>query len=72
MAEQTAFVTGANNAGVGLKRVPSSELTVSALQKTIESSVFGLFRVTKALLQLLMGSGSRKSMQSKEMQARVT
>jgi NAD(P)-dependent dehydrogenase (short-subunit alcohol dehydrogenase family) len=42
-----------NNAGVALDWLPPSQLTVDALQKTFETNVFGVFRVTKALLPLL-------------------
>src|ERR1700681_4155740 len=45
-----------NNAGIALDWVPGSELTVEALQKTFETNVFGVFRVTKALLPLLKRS----------------
>jgi NAD(P)-dependent dehydrogenase (short-subunit alcohol dehydrogenase family) len=45
-----------NNAGVALDWVPASELTVPAFQETFETNVFGLFRVTKALLPLLKKS----------------
>lgn len=45
-----------NNAGVALDWVPGSELTVEALQKTFDTNVFGVFRVTKALLPLLKRS----------------
>src|ERR1700688_1419161 len=41
-----------NNAGVAVDWVPASELTVPAFQETFETNVFGLFRVTKALLPL--------------------
>jgi NAD(P)-dependent dehydrogenase (short-subunit alcohol dehydrogenase family) len=45
-----------NNAGVALDWVPASQLTVPAFQETFETNVFGLFRVTKALLPLLKKS----------------
>jgi NAD(P)-dependent dehydrogenase (short-subunit alcohol dehydrogenase family) len=45
-----------NNAGIALDWLPGSELTVEALQKTFETNVFGVFRVTKALLPLLKKS----------------
>jgi NAD(P)-dependent dehydrogenase (short-subunit alcohol dehydrogenase family) len=45
-----------NNAGIALDWFPGSELTVEALQKTFETNVFGVFRVTKALLPLLKKS----------------
>jgi NAD(P)-dependent dehydrogenase (short-subunit alcohol dehydrogenase family) len=45
-----------NNAGIALDWVPGSELTVETLQKTFETNVFGVFRVTKALLPLLKKS----------------
>jgi NAD(P)-dependent dehydrogenase (short-subunit alcohol dehydrogenase family) len=45
-----------NNAGIALDWFPGSELTVEALQKTYETNVFGVFRVTKALLPLLTKS----------------
>jgi NAD(P)-dependent dehydrogenase (short-subunit alcohol dehydrogenase family) len=42
-----------NNAGIALDWVPASELTADELQKTFETNVFGVFRVTKAFLPLL-------------------
>src|SRR5260370_3966349 len=45
-----------NNAGIALDWVPGSESTAEALQKTFETNVFGVFRVTKALLPLLRKS----------------
>ena len=45
-----------NNAGIALDWFPASELTVEVLQKTFETNVFGVFRVTKALLPLLKKS----------------
>lgn len=46
-----------NNAGIALDWIPPSELTVDAYQKTFETNVFGVFRVTKAMLPLLKKSG---------------
>jgi NAD(P)-dependent dehydrogenase (short-subunit alcohol dehydrogenase family) len=45
-----------NNAGIALDWFPGSELAVETLQKTYETNVFGVFRVTKALLPLLKKS----------------
>src|SRR5580700_4878987 len=45
-----------NNAGIALDWFPGSELTVEALQQTFDTNVFGVFRVTKALLPLLKKS----------------
>jgi NAD(P)-dependent dehydrogenase (short-subunit alcohol dehydrogenase family) len=45
-----------NNAGIALDWFPGSELTVEVLQKTFETNVFGVFRVTKTLLPLLKKS----------------
>jgi NAD(P)-dependent dehydrogenase (short-subunit alcohol dehydrogenase family) len=45
-----------NNAGIALDWVPPSESSVEALQKTFETNVFGVFRVTQALLPLLKKS----------------
>src|SRR5487761_1460387 len=45
-----------NNAGIALDWFPGSELSVDALEKTFETNVFGVFRVTKALLPLLQKS----------------
>src|ERR1700730_5087568 len=45
-----------NNAGGALDWVAGSELTVEALQKTFDTNVFGVFRVTKGLLPLLKRS----------------
>jgi NAD(P)-dependent dehydrogenase (short-subunit alcohol dehydrogenase family) len=45
-----------NNAGIALDWYPSAELTVEVLQKTFETNVFGVYRVTKALLPLLKKS----------------
>lgn len=45
-----------NNAGIRPDWGPGSELTVDILRKTFEANVFGVFRVTKALLRLLKKS----------------
>ena len=45
-----------NNAGIALDWLPGSDLTVETLEKTYETNVFGVFRVTKALLPLLKKS----------------
>ena len=45
-----------NNAGIALDWYPGSQLTVEVLQDTFETNVFGVFRVTKALLPLLRKS----------------
>jgi NAD(P)-dependent dehydrogenase (short-subunit alcohol dehydrogenase family) len=45
-----------NNAGIALDWYPGSQLTVEVLQDTFETNVFGVFRVTKALLPLLKKS----------------
>ena len=45
-----------NNAGIALDWFPASELTVELFQKTFETNVLGVFRVTKALLPLLRKS----------------
>lgn len=45
-----------NNAGIRLDWGPASELSVDAIQNTFETNVFGVFRVTKALLPLLKKS----------------
>jgi NAD(P)-dependent dehydrogenase (short-subunit alcohol dehydrogenase family) len=42
-----------NNAGIRDDWCPGSELSVDMLQKTFETNVIGVFRVTKALLSLL-------------------
>ena len=42
-----------NNAGVRLDWSAGSELTVETLRETLETNVFGVFRVTKAVLPLL-------------------
>lgn len=46
-----------NNAGIALDWIPPSELTVETFQKTYDTNVFGVFRVTKAMLPLLKKSG---------------
>lgn len=45
-----------NNAGIRIDWCSGSEVTVEVLQKTFETNVFGVFRVTKALLPLLRKS----------------
>src|SRR5579862_8505015 len=45
-----------NNAGIALDWFPGSELSVEVLQETFDTNVFGVFRVTKALLPLLKKS----------------
>ena len=45
-----------NNAGIALDWYPSAELSVEVLQKTFDTNVFGVYRVTKALLPLLKKS----------------
>ncbi len=45
-----------NNAGIALDWYPASELTVEQFQKTFETNVFGVFRVTKVMLPLLKKS----------------
>jgi NAD(P)-dependent dehydrogenase (short-subunit alcohol dehydrogenase family) len=45
-----------NNAGVALDWIPGSELSVEGLEQTFEVNVFGVFRVTKALLPQLKKS----------------
>jgi NAD(P)-dependent dehydrogenase (short-subunit alcohol dehydrogenase family) len=45
-----------NNAGIAVDWYPPSQLTVDAFQKTVETNVFGVFRVTKAMLPLLRKS----------------
>jgi NAD(P)-dependent dehydrogenase (short-subunit alcohol dehydrogenase family) len=45
-----------NNAGIALDWGPASELSVEQSQKTFETNVFGVFRVTKAMLPLLKKS----------------
>jgi NAD(P)-dependent dehydrogenase (short-subunit alcohol dehydrogenase family) len=45
-----------NNAGIALDWCPGSELSSEIFEKTFETNVFGVFRVTKALLPLLKKS----------------
>jgi NAD(P)-dependent dehydrogenase (short-subunit alcohol dehydrogenase family) len=45
-----------NNAGIALDWVPGSEMTVEELEKTFDTNLFGVFRVTKAMLRLLQKS----------------
>jgi len=45
-----------NNAGIAFDWYPASELTVETLQATFETNVFGVFRVTKAMVPLLKQS----------------
>jgi NAD(P)-dependent dehydrogenase (short-subunit alcohol dehydrogenase family) len=45
-----------NNAGIALDWFSGLELTADVLQKTFETNVFGVFRVTRALLPLLQKS----------------
>jgi NAD(P)-dependent dehydrogenase (short-subunit alcohol dehydrogenase family) len=45
-----------NNAGVALDWVRPSEAEIEALHKTYDTNVFGVFRVTKAMLPLLRKS----------------
>ncbi len=45
-----------NNAGIAFDWYPASELTVETLEATFETNVFGVFRVTKAMLPLLKQS----------------
>ena len=45
-----------NNAGIALDWLPGFELTINVLQETFETNVFGVFRVTKAMLPLLKKS----------------
>jgi NAD(P)-dependent dehydrogenase (short-subunit alcohol dehydrogenase family) len=45
-----------NNAGVALDWVPPSEASIEDLQKTFDTNVFGVFRVTKAFIPLLKKS----------------
>jgi NAD(P)-dependent dehydrogenase (short-subunit alcohol dehydrogenase family) len=46
-----------NNAGIALDWIAPSELTVEAYEETFDTNVFGVFRVTKAMLPLLKKSG---------------
>jgi len=45
-----------NNAGIALDWFPPSQLDVETFQKTYETNVFAVFRVTKAMLPLLKKS----------------
>lgn len=45
-----------NNAGIALDWLPGFELTTDVLRETFETNVFGVFRVTKAVLPLLKKS----------------
>jgi len=45
-----------NNAGIALDSQPGVELTMDVLRETFETNVFGVFRVTKAVLPLLKKS----------------
>ena len=45
-----------NNAGIALDWHPGLELTMDVLRETFETNVFGVFRVTKAMLPLLKKS----------------
>jgi NAD(P)-dependent dehydrogenase (short-subunit alcohol dehydrogenase family) len=45
-----------NNAGIALDWVPGSQLSIEMLRQTFEVNLFGVFRVTKALLPLLRNS----------------
>lgn len=45
-----------NNAGIAVDWCAASELTVEQFQKTFETNVFGVFRVTKGMLPLLKKS----------------
>ena len=45
-----------NNAGVATDWYSASELSVETLQETFDTNVFGVFRVTKALIRLLKKS----------------
>src|SRR5215469_7661115 len=45
-----------NNAGIATDLMPGSKLTMDVLQKTFETNVIGVFRVTKAMLPLLRKS----------------
>src|SRR3982074_3075508 len=45
-----------NNAGIRSDWYPASEVTLDVLQKTFETNVFGVFRVTRAVLPLLRKS----------------
>lgn len=45
-----------NNAGIALDWFPPSQLDTETLKKTYETNLFGVFRVTKAMLPLLKKS----------------
>lgn len=45
-----------NNAGIALDWIPPAQLDIETLKKTYETNVFGVFRVTKAMLPLLKKS----------------
>ncbi len=45
-----------NNAGIAIDWAPALELSVDDIQKTFETNLFGVFRVTKAMLALLRNS----------------
>jgi NAD(P)-dependent dehydrogenase (short-subunit alcohol dehydrogenase family) len=45
-----------NNAGIAMDWYPASELSVETLQQTFDTNVFGVFRVTKAMIRLLKKS----------------
>jgi NAD(P)-dependent dehydrogenase (short-subunit alcohol dehydrogenase family) len=47
-----------NNAGIFLQESPPSGLDVETMKEVYETNVFGVFRVTKAMLPLLRGSAS--------------
>lgn len=49
-----------NNAGIALDWFPPSELDIETLKKTYETNVFGVFRVTKAMLPLLKKSNAAR------------
>ena len=45
-----------NNAGIATDWYPASDLSVETLQQTFDTNVFGVFRVTKAMIRLLRKS----------------
>lgn len=45
-----------NNAGVAIDNVPPSQLDIEVLRRTYDTTVFGVFAVTKAMLPLLRKS----------------
>jgi len=45
-----------NNAGIATDWYPASELSIETLQETFDTNVFGVFRVTKAMMRLLKKS----------------